>query len=390
MVVICVVVVFSFISTQIFSKASKQPQYTISKATKNTIIEVVSETGTIAATGKTDVYSPTNGIIETIFVRNGDTVIEGQELFTIKSSATEQEKTHALASYLTAKNTLDTAQATRYSLQSTMFTKWNTFKNLAENDTYENSDGTPKYDSRSAAEYHVAEKDWLAAESNYKKQQAVISQAQAALSSTYLLYQATQNATVNATVPGTISNLSVTINSTVKVSSTASPTTPLATIANLSTTEVVVPLSENDIAKVKEGQEATIDVNAINDKIYKGIVRRVDTIGTKDQGVIRYNTYIEIGNADNKLRPGMNVDVVITTTTLHNVLSVPNSAIKPYQKGRAVRIPGRKNGEITYVPVVIGIKGKEKTQIIKGIEEGQGVITSLSNEQIKRPGLFGN
>ena len=83
MVVICVVVVFSFISTQIFSKASKQPQYTISKATKNTIIEVVSETGTIAATGKTDVYSPTNGIIETIFVRNGDTVIEGQELFTV-------------------------------------------------------------------------------------------------------------------------------------------------------------------------------------------------------------------------------------------------------------------------------------------------------------------
>ena len=66
---------------------------------------------------------------------------------------------------------------------------------------------------------------------------------------------------------------------------------------------------------------------------------------------------------------------------------VPNSAIKPYQGGRAVRVPGE-NGEIEYIPVKIGIRGKSNTQILSGIEKGQEVITALSNDSIKRPSLF--
>ena len=366
-----------------------KPPYTTEKVTKGDIVEIVSETGSISSSARTDVYSPTNGIVETVLIKNGEQVTAGRELFTIISSSTEQEKSQALANYLTAKNTLDTANATLFSLQSTMFSQWDTFKALAENDTYETSEGTPKYENRTLPAFLIAERDWLAAEANYKKQQSVIRQAQAQVASTSLLYQATQNATVKANADGTIYNLSIAPGNSVKINTASSPTTPLATIANRGITEVFVSLSENDIAKVRQEQQALIEVNAVNDKSYDGIVRRVDTIGTDEGGVIRYKAYMEMTNPDDALRPGMNADLKITTNTATDVLTVPNSSIKPYQGSRAVRVPDEK-GEIKYIPVEIGIKGEEKTQVTKGLEEGQEIIISLSNEQIKRPGLFGN
>ena len=99
--------------------------------------------------------------------------------------------------------------------------------------------------------------------------------------------------------------------------------------------------------------------------------------------------HIEVLNPDNNLLSGMDADVTITTKKLQDVLAVPNGSVKPYQGGRAVRVPGKKKGEVEFIPVEVGIKGESKTQILKGIKEEQIVITSLSNEQLKRPGLFG-
>ena len=62
--------------------------------------------------------------------------------------------------------------------------------------------------------------------------------------------------------------------------------------------------------------------------------------------------------------------------------------MKPYQGGRAVRVINPANKQIEYIPVQIGVRGEQYTQILKGIEEGREVVTALSNEQIQRPGLF--
>ena len=37
---------------------------------------------------------------------------------------------------------------------------------------------------------------------------------------------------------------------------------------------------------------------------------------------------------DKYIKPGMSADIDIVTNELSNVLAVPNTAIKPYQKGR--------------------------------------------------------
>jgi HlyD family secretion protein len=360
--------------------ANATPPYKFAKVQKGNITEVVSETGSITTNGRVDVYSPATGIVEEVFVANGEEVKKGQDLFTVRSSATEQEQSQALANYLTAKSTLDTANATLHTLQAQLF---------QANQAFIKGKGSTSDPKKDDPDYIQQNATWLAAEANYKKQQAVIQQAQASVASSYLLYQATQNATVRATADGTISNVAATTGTTVKANSPTSPAAPVLSIANFTTTEAVASLSESDISKVREGQRATVDINSADDKEFRGVVRRVDSIGTDEGGVTRYKAYIEVLAASTNLRPGMTADVKIITKEVKDTLIVPNSAVKPYQGGRAVRVLDPKTKEIKFIPIKIGIKGERNTQIISGVSQGTEVITALSNEKLQRGGLFG-
>lgn len=357
----------------------------MSKVVRSDIVEEVVETGQVSTSGIIPVYSPTNGIIEEIYVKNGDQVSDGQQIAKINSSATEQEQQAAYANYLAAKNTLDAAQADLPSLQASMFDSWDNYKNLAESGSYENDDGSPKFDQRTLPEFHISQKTWESAEARYKAQEAVIAKGQAQVANTWLLYQATQNAFVKAPGAGSVENLSADVGGNVAVNIPTTPAAPILTITTQASPEVVLALSESDITKIYPGQKANIEIAAL-DKMYKGEVARADNVGTNDSGVIRYNAYVKLHTPDADLRSGMTADVSISTKSVENVLSVTNSAVKPYQGGRAVRI--LKNNKVVYVPVRLGIRGKDRTQILSGLTEGQEIITALSNEQIKRPGLF--
>ncbi len=388
LLIITVTIIGVLVASSTISTLTRKPDYTTAKITRSTISEQVTETGQIEVSGRVDVYSPTNGTIENIFVKNGENIKENDELFTVKSSASEQEKASALATLLQAQSALGTANAAMYSLQSAKDAAWDTYYELATNSKYQNSDGSPKTSERVLPEFTTTQNNWLAAEAQYKNQQAVVNQAKAALGNANLSYSATQNATVRSPADGTVSNLSVAPGKTVSAYVPTQQTQPVLTLANFINPEVVIQTGESDISKLKEGQKAEISISATNKKKYKGIVSRVDSVGTNNLGVIKYNTYVQILNPDENLRSGMDADVTITSKTLVNVLSAPNSAIKLYKGGKAVRIPGKNKKDVLYKPVKIGIRGESKTEILSGIQEGDTVIVSLSNEALKRQGLF--
>ncbi len=388
-IVVVLIAIIIIVVQQYFANSDKNG-YVLEKAKMSSITEIVSETGNVITTGRTDIYSPSTGIIEEVKISNGESVVKGQELFKVKSTAIVQEQQAAYANYLTSKTTLDGALATAHALRSDMYTKWKSFRDMATSSNYENENDTPKKDERLAAEFQSSQDDWLAAEAGYKDQQAVINQAQASVNSTWLLYQATQNATVLAQSDGRVSNLSVGAGDNVKAYiGPATTFKPVLAIANFSKYTVRLSINEADIYKVKPGQDVALQIDAFKNKNYEGIVERVDDIGTDENGVIKYNVYIEIKNPDDKLKFGMTIDADITTNKLGDVLTVPNSSIKPYKNGKAVRVVNPQTKQIDHISVEVGIKGNKDTQIIKGISKGQEVVTSLKNEQIKRKGMFG-
>lgn len=414
--VIVLLVLFGIIIGQI-QAATAKPPYVTQKVERGNIEQFVSETGNVETAGRVDVSSTATGIIEEIYVNNNDTVTADQELFKVRSTATEQEEAAANATYQNAISTLATAVQTKESLDAAMWAKRQALldakntKNYKDNNTKNPATGKDytELEKQSIDDAIVlAEKDFSTAEKKYKEADIAVSAANAQVRSAQLSYQATQDVIVKAPTSGTVTNLSYKVGDQVTTGagstssfaagagaaggasaaglSAGTSSTPVLTIANLVHYSIKLPINEVDIPKLKVAQHAEITLDAFPGRAFDGIISHVDAVGTNTQGVVTYNVVIDITDPISAIRPGMTANVDISVDKVTNVLTVSNGAVKPYKGGRAVRVidPGTK--EIKYIPVELGLKGDDRTEIKKGVTEGQEVITSLSNEQIQRSG----
>ncbi|MFH1827013.1 MAG: HlyD family efflux transporter periplasmic adaptor subunit [bacterium] len=377
------------------NKSKVQEGYVFDTVKKSTITQVVSETGNVITAGKTDVYSPSMGIIEEVYVSNGSIVGIDDPLFRVKSTATQDEKASTYADLITAQNSLKTAQQNKLTLQTTLEEKRKAIINAQDtvDDIHLQSYNQLQKDSLQSV-LTSARWDFNDVEKRYVEADFTIQTAQAQINKAQYAYLSTQDRIVKSPTIGTVSNLSVSVGDSVtsyipNVSLLVSPPNPVLKIANFSTNGVELKLNESDITKLEVGQEVKIESNTISNKKYKGIVSRVDSMGTNDQGVITYKVYIDITNSDDSLRSGMTVDVDIITKKLTKTLSVPNSSIKPYKGEKGIQILDLKTKNPKLVPVTIGVQGNLRTQILGGVKEGEQIITSLKNEKIQREGFLG-
>jgi HlyD family secretion protein len=95
-----------------------------------------------------------------------------------------------------------------------------------------------------------------------------------------------------------------------------------------------IALDEVDAAKVRSGNTAIVTFDAIPGFTATGTVDRVDLVGTVNQGVVSYNVRVIIDTDDERIRPGMSLNVSIVTDRKNGVLVVPSAAVKT-QNGRS-------------------------------------------------------
>ncbi|MBP7842637.1 efflux RND transporter periplasmic adaptor subunit [Candidatus Woesebacteria bacterium] len=346
-------------------------QYTTSKVARGTVSNIVSETGEIATTSQVSVNSTITGFVSEVYVENGEQVQRGDKLFYVQSNATAEERSSAYASYLKAKDSLEAAKSSAYSLESSMWKAHETFE--------EDSLDTEK--SVDDPIYIETQREWLAAEKKYIDQKAVISQAQAGVTSAWYAYQATIDGAVTAPIAGKVVNMSVANGQQV------SSTDAALLIKSDSDTWVTVTITETDISDVLVGQKAIVSIDALDGREISGEVKRVDEIGTVTSGVVTYSAYISLADdeqtAQNELAgvlPAMTVQVDIEASRAENVVVVPNGAIKPYKGGKAVQVVDKQSGELLYMPIEIGIVGITETEVISGISEGDEIVTLSSSK----------
>ncbi len=194
-------------------------------------------------------------------------------------------------------------------------------------------------------------------------------------------------------------------------------TTPLMTIADMSTINVEVNVDETEIASVDVGQQAKVKVDALGEKELNAVitqknplaVAKSDTQGglsnrVNVQEAKEFKVTIELRDFSDeeraKLRPGMSATATITTKTKNNVIAVPLQAIvekappapspRPSIAGSAPTPPGEKPKElkgvyildktnkVKFVEVVTGITGESDIEITSGLEAGAEVVTGPS------------
>lgn len=370
------------------SKQAAQPQYQIAKVERGTIVSSISTSGQILTANVMNVTTGASGLVRQVFVSDGDKVAKGDKIAEIElDSAGQQRNASAWSSYLSAKNSLDSTNTTLYTLQSDMFTKWKKFNDLAQSSTYQNTDGLPNVANRTLPEFVTVQDDWLAAESKYKNQQNVISQAQAALNNAWLSYRQSSS-TITAPMPGTVENITIAPGMTIggqSMSSTNGQTTSgqtIAVIRNEGNPLALFNFSEIDVSKIKIGQKATVTLDAITDKTFTGKVVSIDKIGQVVSNVTNYPVIVQLDTNSEDLLPNMSTTANVIIETKDNVLFVPSQAIQTVSGQPTVRV--LKAGQIQQISIETGISGDNETEVTLGLSKGDEVIvgtTGTSNQQ---------
>jgi HlyD family secretion protein len=127
-------------------------------------------------------------------------------------------------------------------------------------------------------------------------------------------------------IDGTVVARSVDVGQTV-AASMAAPT--LFTIAeNLHRMQVDVATDESDVGNLKRGGLVNFKVDAFPKDIFVGQIREVRLNSTMVQNVVTYDTVVDFENPDLKLLPGMTAYVTIPIGEAHDVIKLPNGAVR--------------------------------------------------------------
>jgi HlyD family secretion protein len=179
--------------------------------------------------------------------------------------------------------------------------------------------------------------------------QASVSDAEAALS-TDMINQS--KASIRAPSDGIVLTRSVDPGNAVAASLQA---VTLFTVADdLALLRLQVYVDEADVGAVKVGQNALFTVSAYPRRKYPAKITRVAFGSTITDNVVTYLTDLDVDNADLSLRPGMTATATITATQRHDVLLVPNTALRFSPTAAADSAATKSAGGISLMPRMPG------------------------------------
>ncbi len=146
----------------------------------------------------------------------------------------------------------------------------------------------------------------------------------------------------------------------------------LVQVADLRQLQVRAEVSELDVAAVAAGQSVTLWLDAFPGVQLAGEVVRVLPAPSTARGMTAYVAVIAFAGDELALRPGMGVNVQITTGLEEAALLVPRRAVRTVGFEQVVRVvQGRKVADVV---VTTGLSNGDEVQVLTGLSEGQQVL----------------
>ncbi len=155
----------------------------------------------------------------------------------------------------------------------------------------------------------------------------------------------------------------------------AAPGDVLFRIADHQLVWALLDVAERDLPQVGIGTKVTIRPRALSGQAFTGNVALIYPHLNAQTRTARIR--IEVPNPDEVLRPEMYVDAEIETGTPAPVLAVPESAVLD-SGTRQVVLVDRGDGRFEPREVKPGRRGGGYVEIVKGVAEGEAVVTSAN------------
>lgn len=148
--------------------------------------------------------------------------------------------------------------------------------------------------------------------------------------------------------------------------------TELFTLVDISKVKVEVDVLESEIGLVKEGRKAAVRLSAYPDKVFEGEVTTISPIVDPEKKTCRVTIILD--NPEEKLKPGMFAQVRIESQIFEDRLILPKDAVLIRDQRKLVFVV--KDGLAKWSYVETGLSNENYVEILKGVQEGDSVITS--------------
>jgi len=153
------------------------------------------------------------------------------------------------------------------------------------------------------------------------------------------------------------------------------PGEELYRIADLSTVWVVADVAEQDIAQIKAGDAVRVKVDAYPEQRFDGKIAFV--YPTLNGATRTVQVRAELANPRGLLKPAMFAQVELPLGGASPVLAVPTSSV--IDSGvRQVVLVQLAEGRFEPRTVMLGARGDDYVEVLKGVEEGERVVTSAN------------
>lgn len=274
-------------------RGKKGEQYKAEKVDRGDITMTVTATGTLSAVTTVQVGSQVSGVIARLYADFNSHVKKGQLLAELDPTPFQQQVEQRQADVTKAQ--VDAAN-----------TKIN----------FNRQQQLVKSGLAAQADYDAAKAQYEGAAAQVQQARASLAQAQTNLRYTKII----------SPIDGVVVDRAYDVGQTVAASFQAPTLFQIA--QDLTKMQVQADVDQSDIGRVQVGNVARFTVDSYPDQEFRGRISQIRLNATVSQNVVTYPVIIEVPNPDEKLRPKMTANVTINVAQVHDVLRIPNAALR--------------------------------------------------------------
>jgi len=376
----------------------RAPRYLTKPVEQDDIVVTVTATGNLQPTTQVVLGSELSGTVKAVEADYNDRVEVGQVLVRLDTTKLSAQILQSQASLGSAEAKVRLARATMAESRSALARLKEAARlSGAEAVSAKDLDGGEAAAARAVAEYEGALATVAQAEANLQLYRADLAKSE-----------------IRSPLNGIVHRRSVEPGQTVAASLQAPVLFTLA--GDLAAMELHVDVDEADVGRVERGQSATFSVDAHPERRYPAEIVEVRFGAKTTNGVVTYETLLQVDNGDLSLRPGMTATADIVVERVPSALLVPNGALRytpktvglerqarggsllgklmprPPRPGRAKEAGGAakrqqrvwvvEDGLPRAIAVKVGQSDGSRTQILAGdLRPGQEVV--IGEEEVK-------
>ena len=325
-------------ATVFFIKSNSKPavQYDTETALITSIEMKSVATGKVIPEDEVEIKPQISGIIQTLYVEEGDNVKTGDLLAKVKVVPNEQSLNSAKGRLANTKILMENAKI-----------EFNRNKGLFEKEI-------------------ISQQDFQNAELNYSRAKQDVANADSDLQIIKLGSaggSATANTNIRATVSGTVLEMPIKEGDQVVESNTFNNGTTIAIIADLSKMIFEGKVDEAEVGKLKIGMPLSVNLGAIQDKEFEAKLKFIAPKGNEEQGAVQFKIEGDVYLDDDFfVRAGYSANASLVLERKDSILAISEALLQFDKKT-----------EEPYVEVLIKDQEFERKDIKTGISDGINV-----------------